>query len=314
MASGSGSGSGSVSGAGERSEASPPAERVLHTERVTGSPSPGRWLYVLHGIYGAGRNWRSVASRVADRRPDWGVLLVDLRHHGDSPRLPPPQTVEACAGDVTGLVAGPGEEEAAESPPGAILGHSFGGKVALLAMELLGDGSGREVDGDPAPAGRRQAWVVDSPPGTREPGGAAVEMLRVVREHSGPFADRDVAVRALAGEGIARPVARWMTTNLERRDDGAYRWRLDWDVMERLLESFFETDAWPLVESPPPGWEVRLMRATRSTALTEEDAGRVEEARRGGASVRLHEVEGGHWLNADNPDAVVEMLASELPE
>lgn len=307
------------SGAGERPEASPSAERVLdsermlHTERVTGSPSPDRWLYVLHGIYGAGRNWRSVVSRLTDRRPDWGVLLVDLRHHGDSPRLPPPQTVEACAGDVAGLVAELSGEEEAESPPRAILGHSFGGKVALLAMELLGDGSGGKMSGGPASSGRRQAWVVDSPPGTREPGGAAVEMLRVVREHSGPFADRDEAVRALAGEGIARPVARWMTTNLERREDGAYRWRLDWDVMERLLESFFETDAWPLVESPPPGWDVRLVRATRSAALTEEDAGRVEEARRGGASVRLHDVEGGHWLNADNPDAVVELLAEELP-
>lgn len=277
------------------------AEASLHTERVTASPSPGRWLYVLHGIYGAGRNWRSVASRLVERRPDWGALLVDLRHHGDSPRLPPPQIVEACAEDVAGLAAGTGVA------PAAILGHSFGGKVALLAMERLGEGGTREGEET------RQLWVVDSPPGIREPGGAAAEMLRVVRGHPGPFADRDEAVRALAGERIARPVARWMTTNLERNEDGAFRWSLDWDVMEQLLESFFETDAWPLVESPPPGWEVRLVRATRSPALTEEDVARVERVSKERRSVRLHEVEGGHWLNADNPDAMVELLAGELP-
>lgn len=275
---------------------------TLHHERVAGNRGePGRWLYVLHGIYGAGRNWRSVASRLVERRPDWGAVLVDLRHHGDSPPLPPPHTVRSCAADVVDLA----REEGAG--PGAILGHSFGGKVALLAMGLMEDASG------PEGGARRQAWVVDSPPGTSEPGGAAMEMLAVVRRHPGPFTDRAEAEETLSVEGIARPVARWMTTNLVRGEDGAYRWRLDWDVMSRLLDSFFETDAWPAVESPAPGWEVHLVRATRSAALSEKDARRVERVRTEGRPVRIHEVEGGHWLNADNPDAMLELLAGELP-
>ena len=279
----------------------------LHTERVTASPAPDRWLYVLHGIYGAGRNWRSVASRVAERRPDWGVLLVDLRLHGDSPAMDPPHTVAACAEDVLAL-AGAGAPDM-----GSILGHSFGGKVALEVVREWADRNERGASRGGAPEELRQAWIVDSPAGIGEPEGSAAEMLSIVRRNPGPFDSRSDGAKALATEGVAAPVARWMTTNLSRDDAGRYRWTLDWDAMEELLKSFFETDSWPVVEEPPEGWEVHLVRATGSPALSRQDVARAEEATRSHPSVRLHEIAGGHWLNADNPVAMVELLAEELP-
>ena len=57
----------------------------LPITRVTAAGgNPERWLLVLHGIYGSGRNWGSIARRLVDARPEWGVLLVDLRLHGGS--------------------------------------------------------------------------------------------------------------------------------------------------------------------------------------------------------------------------------------
>lgn len=297
---------GSASAPGGRAGTSR-SEDSLHTERITTSATPRRWLCVLHGIYGAGRNWRSVASRLAERRPDWGILLVDLRLHGDSPAMDPPHTVAACAEDVLAL-AGAGEPDM-----GSILGHSFGGKVALEVMRRWADRGERGEPGGGAPEGPRQAWIVDSPPGVGEPEGSAAEMLSIVRRNPGPFDSRSEGEKALAAEGVAAPVARWMTTNLSRDDAGRYRWTLDWDAMEELLESFFETDAWPVVEEPPEGWEVHLIRATGSPALGRKDVARAEEAARAREAVWYHEIAGGHWLNADNPDAVVELLSVELP-
>lgn len=263
----------------------------LNTREVTAEgASPERWLAVLHGIYGAGRNWGSVARGLAEERPEWGSVLVDLRQHGGSEGFEPPHTLERTAADLDDVEV-PGRVR-------AVLGHSFGGKVALL----------RARDD----AALEQVWVADSTPEAREPEGSAWEMLEVLRRAPGPFQDRDEAVRALTGEGVARPVALWMTTNLEPHD-GSYRWRLDLEDMEALLRDFFRSDLWDVVESPREGLEMHFIRATESSVLGLEQAERIRAAGRRSGRVFVHDVPGGHWLNADNPDALVELLARRLP-
>lgn len=255
--------------------------------------APEHWLYVLHGIYGAGRNWGSVARRLVRERPEWGVALVDLRQHGESRGFRPPHTVDAAARDVARAAAD------AELTPGAILGHSFGGKVALLAARAGIPGLG-------------QVWVVDSTPGVREPEGSAWAMLEVLRRHPGPFEARSDAVASLQEAGLALPVARWMATNVEEVD-GAYRWRIDPDDMEALLRSFFREDAWDVVEQPPEDVAIHVVKAEGSSVLDEEACRRVEEAGRRHGRAHLHRVEGGHWVNADNPEALHGLLVEHLP-
>ncbi len=268
--------------------------RQLAHERITApGAEPGRWLFVLHGIYGMGRNWGSVARRVVAARPDWGVVLVDLREHGGSQGFAPPHTLAAAAADVRELARALGVRT------DAILGHSFGGKVALVyARDYPGD-----VD---------QLWIVDSTPEARAPGGSAVRMLESVRRHPGPFATRGEAVSALEGDGWATGVAQWMSSNLSPTD-GRYHWTLDFDVMQSLLDDFFATDLMDLVEAPPDELEIHFLRATQSDVLRDEVARRIEVAGQRTGRVRLHEVEGGHWLNADNPSALIELLAGGLP-
>lgn len=263
----------------------------LNTRTVTAEGAePDFWLMVLHGIYGAGRNWGSVARGLVSGRPEWGAVLVDMRQHGESLGFEGPHTIERTAEDLA----------AVEAPGGirAVLGHSFGGKIALLR--------GRD---DPAV---EQVWVVDSTPAAREPEGGAWAMLRVLRRVPESFDDRDAAVSALEAEGVARPVAVWMTTNLEWRD-GAYRWRLDLDDMEALLRDFFRTDLWELVESPREGLEIHFIRATESSVLSLEQAERIRAAGRETGRVFIHDVQGGHWLNGDNPEALVDLIGSRLP-
>ena len=75
-------------------------------------------MILLHGIYGAGRNWGSVARRLVRARPGWSVALVDMRSHGRSPRLSP-HNVDACAGDLRRL------EDHLDRTADAVLGHSY---------------------------------------------------------------------------------------------------------------------------------------------------------------------------------------------
>jgi esterase len=272
------------------------SESVLNHETVTtDGVEPRLWLYVLHGIYGAGRNWASVVRRIVKARPEWGAVLIDLRQHGGSHGFEPPHTVHAAARDLAVLAAASG------FAPAAVLGHSFGGKVALLFAGL----------DDIAAADLRQVWVVDSTPGAREPAGSAWSMLRLLRSLPDTFPSRDALIDAMARHNIERPIAQWMATNLEAAD-GVYRWRFDLDALESLLLSFFETAAWDVVESPPRTMEVHLVKAEQSSVLEGETLRRCERAAEGGRT-HVHRVAGGHWVNAENPAAIEELLVRLLP-
>jgi esterase len=262
----------------------------LSTQKVTvDGATPEGWVAVLHGIFGSGRNWGQVARGLVRARPEWGALLVDLRQHGGSQGFPPPHTMERTAADLGQLDAG--------GPIQAIMGHSFGGKIALLR--------GR-VD-----RGVRQVWVIDSTPDAAEPGGGPWAVLAMLRRMPPRFDDRDAAIRTLTERGLARPLATWMATNLEATTDG-YTWRLDFDDMEALLQDFFDRDLWALVEEPRPGLDIHFIRATGSAVLTAHAVRRIREAGVRTGQVFLHEVPGGHWLNADNPSAIVELMARTL--
>lgn len=262
--------------------------------------TPSRWMLVLHGIYGAGRNWGSVARRFVEARPDWGAILVDLREHGGSTGFPAPHTVDACADDLLALVSSLDRNVA------AILGHSFGGKVSLRYAE--------RAAADPHAPHLEQVWIIDSTPDARAPSGSAWRMLQLLRDEPGPFADRAEAVAAVESAGFTRGVAQWMSSNLERTDDDRLAWRLDIDVMEALVLDFFDLDAWSAVEHPPAGTVIHFVKGSESSVLDEEATARIEAVGLATAATHLHVVEGGHWLNADNPEALHALLTEWMAD
>jgi pimeloyl-ACP methyl ester carboxylesterase len=85
-------------------------------------------LVIAHGLYGSGRNWGVIARRLSDRRE---VVAVDMRNHGDSPRLPS-QGYPEMAADLAEVIDSLGS-------PVDLLGHSMGGKAAMqLALTRPG--------------------------------------------------------------------------------------------------------------------------------------------------------------------------------
>jgi len=79
-------------------------------------------LIVLHGLLGSSRNWQSTGTDLAAR---FHVFALDLRNHGKSPHSEE-MTFTAMAGDVLAWMDGQGLARA------TLMGHSMGGKVAML--------------------------------------------------------------------------------------------------------------------------------------------------------------------------------------
>ncbi len=98
---------------------------ILNTVEMGEGPP----LVLLHGLFGAARNWGALQKRLAARHR---VLAMDLRNHGESPHAEG-MAHAATARDVAETLHARGVSRA------VVVGHSLGGKVAMaLALHHPG--------------------------------------------------------------------------------------------------------------------------------------------------------------------------------
>jgi pimeloyl-ACP methyl ester carboxylesterase len=161
-----------------------------------------------------------------------------------------------------------------------------------------------------------QVWVLDSNPGPQQ-SEMDSEIRRVVQALERvqmPLKRRADVVPLLRREGLSIGIANWMTTNLERTEQGDYRWAFDLDRIKELLIDYAATDLWPyLQQRDQTRLDLHVVVAERSERL---DAPLRERLRRLESEQRLryHLLENaGHWLHVDNPDGLLALLAADLP-
>jgi pimeloyl-ACP methyl ester carboxylesterase len=110
---------------------------ILHTIEAGEGPP----VALLHGLFGSARNLGAVQRALA---PRFRVLAMDLRNHGGSPHAEA-MGYRAMAVDVLETL------EQCAALPAALVGHSMGGKAAMLAALLHPEQVARLVVGDIAP-------------------------------------------------------------------------------------------------------------------------------------------------------------------
>lgn len=266
---------------------------------------------LLHGILGSRKNWGSFARRLAQEFPTWQFLLVDLRCHGDSSLIKKrvPHTVASAALDVLKLVA------QLRVTPRVLVGHSFGGKVALSMVEQAAKPLARPV----------RVWALDATPGKVRPGGDGEdhpgELIDFLSKMPKQVSSKREVVEALVREGFSKDVAQWVATNLRRSgspDSSSFSWVFDLEGIADMYKSYEETNLWKIVEDVPRGVHVNFLKAERSLhrwAL--EDLQRIHAAEElaadEGGGVQMHVLEdAGHWVHADNPDGLFRILSSSF--
>lgn len=266
---------------------------VVHHDRVTASGAdPNKWMLILHGILGSGSNWRSFARRLAEDVPSWGFVLVDLRAHGQSTHAPPPHSVQSAADDLIRLEGRLGVRI------NAVLGHSFGGKVALA----LADQNPTRLD---------QVWVLDSQPGSKleELNSArTAAVVRMLEQMPSVLPSRERFVEIVEERGHDRMFAAWLAMNLRRADDG-YRLRVDMTAIRSLFESYYRTDLWHVVETHTKAHDMRFVIGGKSEVIGPDDRTRLQAIAAREPHVSLHILENaGHWLHVDDPEGLYSVV------
>jgi len=243
-------------------------------------------LLILHGLFGAGRNWSSIAKPLSGQ--GWRVLTPDLRNHGASP-WDAAMDYPTMADDLRTLL-----DDEANGHPAVVIGHSMGGKVAMrLALE------------DPE---RVRALVpVDVAPVTYPPGrsieACAQAMMSVPLDAVRRRADADASMAETIRDG---PVRAFLLQNLDLPgpEGGTARWRLN---LNALTDSLPTLTGWP---EPPPG--ARYDGPVLALSGGASDYVRAEHhatIRALFPTVRFEVITGaGHWVHAEHPKATLAAL------
>jgi len=268
---------------------------LAHSLIAAESANPAQIMMFLHGILGSRANWRGIARRFVELRPDWGAVLVDLREHGDSLGLPAPHSLQAVTDDLAAL------ERSLALPIGGAIGHSFGGKIVL---EWLRSREGQ----------RTEAWVIDaspSPSSAIQDASATAEVLRTLDSLPRHWASRETFVEALVEAGQPEVIAQWLAMNLRRTDDGGRMFGPDLSVIRELIEDYARTECWDVVEAPPDDCSLDLVIGGRSTVFSSRDRERIARITERNPQVSAHLIEGaGHWVHVDAPDALLALLTA----
>jgi lipase len=227
-------------------------------------PVDGPPVLALHGVTGHSRRWLALA----DALPEIRLLAVDLRGHGRSPWTPP-WGIEQHVADALDTLDALGLHRV------PIIGHSFGGSIALHLARTAPERVERLVLLDPAL------------------GLDAVDMLETAAEtcagESYPDLTAARADRARRWAGVADTlVDAEIAEHLERDGD---RWRYRY-CTPAVVTAWSEM-ARPAV-TPPPGLPTLLMPAAKADFV---DPAWVERLRAElGPLLTVTDVDSGHMV------------------
>jgi len=240
-------------------------------------------LLVLHGLFGSGSNWRSMARHLAATHT---VHIVDSRNHGSSPWADSMDYTE-MADDVLMLMDRLGLKQP------AVMGHSMGGKTAMALALRHPQRVGRLLVVDVAPLS-----YVD----TLTPFAHAMHSIDMLA------AATRAEVQARLQESVPDPsVVPFLMQNLVLQND-----RFDWRI--NLLGV---SAAMPQLCSFPSsllgahyGRPVTVLAGERSDYVVERDGSSFLPMF---TQVEVDVIaDAGHWLHADQPSAFLERVRHAL--
>ena len=130
----------------------------------------GPMIVAVHGLSSSRRGWARIAEHLAGR---YRVVAYDQRGHGDS-SVKGPMTLARSVADLAEVVASLGE------PVHAVIGHSWGGGVAVVGARALE--VSRVVAIDPMLHVERGVWSAQTLP----------EYRRMLAQ---PLAEREASIR-----------------------------------------------------------------------------------------------------------------------
>lgn len=229
---------------------------------VHGTPSDRPPLLIAHGLFGSARNWGVIAKRLSEGRQ---VTAVDMRNHGASP-WDDSQTYAQMAADLAQVLTGPSD----------VLGHSMGGKAAMVLALTRPDLVRRLVVADIAPVAYSHTQL------------DKIDAMRRVDLNR-------VTTRAEGAEMMALDDPALAAFFLQSLDLAGKRWRLNLDALAANMVGIMGFPDIPGVFEGP----VLFLTGARSDYVLPEHRARIRALFPHARFAKIPDA--GHWLHAEKP-------------
>ena len=232
-------------------------------------PRGGTPLLIAHGLYGSGRNWGIIAKRLSDTRR---VITVDMRNHGES-FWSDDHSYADLAQDLAKVIDHLGG-------PMDVVGHSMGGKAAMVLALSRPDILRRLVIGDIAPVAytHSQIQFIEAM--------KSVDLATVTR--------RSDANAQLAALGVDAALCSFLTQSL---DVPQRKWRLNLDALAENMPSIM---GFPDIDTVYSG-SALFLSGGQSDYVTPEYRPGIRALFPAARFAKIPDA--GHWLHAENPRA-----------
>lgn len=231
---------------------------------VSETPGSGADLLIAHGLYGSARNWGVIAKRLSDA---YRITTVDMRNHGESPWSDSHRYADLAA-DLAATL----------DRPAHVVGHSMGGKAAMVLALSQPEKVTRLVVADIAPVAYTHTQI------------QYIDAMRAVDLDT--VETRVDADRQLSAHVPEDGVRAFLLQSLDVR---ARRWRLNLDTLAREMDGII---GFPDVEGSYGGPALFLSGAD-SDYVRPEHRARIKSLF---PAARFAKIPGaGHWLHAEKP-------------
>lgn len=229
-----------------------------------GTPTARPPLLIAHGLFGSARNWGIIARRLSENRE---VVAVDMRNHAGSA-----WSDSHSYGDLAADLA-----EVIGEGPWDVLGHSMGGKAAMVLAVTLPARVNHLIVADIAPVtyGHSQAHLIAAM--------RAVDMDRVTRR-----SDAADQLSEVPDDGTRSFL-------LQSLDVAGKRWTLNLDTLEAEMPGIV---GFPNLDGTFDG-PTFFLSGAESTYVRAEHRGRIKALF---PAARFAKIPGAHhWLHAEKP-------------
>lgn len=235
-------------------------------------------IYILHGIFGMLDNWHNIANHLS---LNYRIVTFDARNHGKSFHHED-ASYQAMANDLKNLMIN------LNTPSATIIGHSMGGKTALLFADLYPE----MVD---------NLILVDIAPKKYHPG--HLEYFRAFKELDfSTIHSRREAEEAFLPFAPEMGVRQFLLKNLEANPNGGYQLKINLSAIENYYYEIIDALSFnnAFVKS------THFILGEKSGYLKETDKPYIEQYF---PTATYHIVaHAGHWVHADNPSGFLSIL------
>jgi esterase len=249
-------------------------------------------IIILHGLYGCSDNWITIARQLSEYAE---VYIPDQRNHGQSPHSKE-HTYNSMKEDLLDFM------NTNEIKKAVILGHSMGGKTAMLFANDYPQKISKLIIVDISPKSYKKDTI------NTEKHNMVLQTLfnlDLMNVKSYEQAEKDINVK-LKEERLTK----FLLKNLKKNSSGNFEWKINLMALYNNIEAI--TNGFDNIDLKLQTFPTLFLKGANSDYIKNEDFDKIKSSYKSSKIVTIPNC--GHWLHVEQPNLFIKEVLGFLLE